>query len=1218
MKTFFVSIYKFFAQHRVIFYATLVASLVLLSVIASDVKIDENLTSFFPKGMDSRTEFVMKHQKALDKVVVIVSLPDTSDADVYDMIDAAEAYADSLTTVMGDAVSISLYYDDTTEDEMMGEVQKNMRLLLTDDDFGEMDIVTSDSAISARMKQNKDLMMSPLSTGLKRILAFDPLGLSTRALMSLRSLADNEQLTLTDGYLMDREQRNLMMTIELPEGFEKTGSNTQTVSEIRSIAQEKARLSGLDFYVYGAPLVAVANSERVKQDECLTMSVAVVLIVVVLTLVFRRKRTLVLVIAPVIFGGLFALAGVSLIGQPLSLMAIGAGAAVLGVALSYSIHMLTHNLHTHSIEELIADMAYPMTVGSITTIGAFVGLIFTNSKLLSDLGIFASLALVGTLVFSLIFLPHFIKAEEHETRSGTMTWIERAAGYDYSRNRWLVGGLAVLTIVCLFCFSDVRFDGDMTKLNYRGDEWLEASEKKLTEISGFDGNRASLTVVGETLPEVLNNAAHLASQCDAMIGKGIRSYSTIAPTLLKSDSLQRHNIDKWQTYWTEEKKAHVISTLRAEAQKNGFAATAFEAFEQMIETECSLDTITADEVLESPIYATWFAEVDGVLMMNFNLELDPTESDEVLAALDTEQGVVVTDMGYHVKKATSVIVDDFNTILIISSLLVALALLLSYGRVELFVMTFLPMTISWVIILGLMALFGVEFNFVNIILSTFIFGVGDDFSIFIMDGLLSEYRDKKKILTSHKTAIALSAFAVVGGLGAHVFAQHPAVRSIGLLSIFGLVAVILTSYIVQPVLFRLFISDATQKGSPWTVKALIRTTFYYGYFALAYLMCIVLMGVLFCVPMGKWRRKLIVRKFICGFMRSAHWLLAHYYTLLRRDKLDLAEPRIIIANHQSLVDISLFLAADPKIVFVTKTWVNRLPLIGPLVNYCGFCSTGEGTDQMEQSLKEYVEHGYSVVIFPEGTRTEDGEIHRFHKGAFQLAADFGLKILPVLFYGNGNMLSKHQPMRFHRTQMLMVSLPLVDINDASLGDTLRDKVHAVQSMMRASFDSLRREYVDAKEVNPYYRELISNSLIYKSAKARKFVVSELKHNHLYDDIAKSIYTTHHDANVVVLDQKNSPQAMLLTCYLALYSRRKVVYCNECATPDDSLYLSDFMNKLRSVEVCVGESLSIGERLKADDYLITCNSHSPQSSVVRQSDRRFEIADIINPKRKDHE
>ena len=136
---------------------------------------------------------------------------------------------------------------------------------------------------------------------------------------------------------------------------------------------------------------------------------------------------------------------------------------------------------------------------------------------------------------------------------------------------------------------------------------------------------------------------------------------------------------------------------------------------------------------------------------------------------------------------------------------------------------------TWVIILGLMAMLGIEFNIVTIILSTFIFGIGDDFSIFIMDGLLSEYKTGRRMLDTHKTAIFFSAFTVVVGLGALIFARHPALHSLALISLFGIVAVVLVSYTVQPVLFRMLVSSQTEKGgAPYTLGSLITPSTHSG------------------------------------------------------------------------------------------------------------------------------------------------------------------------------------------------------------------------------------------------------------------------------------------------------------------------------------------------------------------------------------------------------
>lgn len=50
-----------------------------------------------------------------------------------------------------------------------------------------------------------------------------------------------------------------------------------------------------------------------------------------------------------------------------------------------------------------------------------------------------------------------------------------------------------------------------------------------------------------------------------------------------------------------------------------------------------------------------------------------------------------------------------------------------------------------------------------------------------------------------------------------------------------------------------------------------------------------------------------------------------------------------------------------------------------------------------------------MIVFPEGTRSADGKIGRFHKGAFYLAGELGLDILPICLYGNGMISSKRQP-----------------------------------------------------------------------------------------------------------------------------------------------------------------------------------------------------------------
>jgi predicted RND superfamily exporter protein len=112
------------------------------------------------------------------------------------------------------------------------------------------------------------------------------------------------------------------------------------------------------------------------------------------------------------------------------------------------------------------------------------------------------------------------------------------------------------------------------------------------------------------------------------------------------------------------------------------------------------------------------------------------------------------------------------------------------------------MVLSWFMVQGYMALIGLEFNLVSIIISTFIFGVGVDYSIFITEGLLSQARTgNNDVLTWHKVAIFFSAIILVIVVTSLLFAVHPAIRSIGLSTLIGMASTIMISYSLQPFVF---------------------------------------------------------------------------------------------------------------------------------------------------------------------------------------------------------------------------------------------------------------------------------------------------------------------------------------------------------------------------------------------------------------------------------
>lgn len=112
------------------------------------------------------------------------------------------------------------------------------------------------------------------------------------------------------------------------------------------------------------------------------------------------------------------------------------------------------------------------------------------------------------------------------------------------------------------------------------------------------------------------------------------------------------------------------------------------------------------------------------------------------------------------------------------------------------------MAVSWLWILGIMALFGMQFNIVNIILATFIFGQGDDYTIFMTEGAMYEYAYRRKMLASYKHSIIISALIMFIGIGTLIVARHPALHSLAEVTIAGMFSVVLMAYIFPPLVFK--------------------------------------------------------------------------------------------------------------------------------------------------------------------------------------------------------------------------------------------------------------------------------------------------------------------------------------------------------------------------------------------------------------------------------
>lgn len=1097
MTQFFIGLYDYFERHKILFYLSLISCVLLMGFFALQVRFEENITQFFPDTKDSQNTIkVFDNLKIKDKIIIMLSSADTChQVEPDSLIEAAGQLQQTLTEKAGGTLIKGIFAQ--VDQSLIGGatdfVYEHLPLFLTDTDYQRFDSLLTEKGIQAIMQKNYTNLLSPAGIALRSYILRDPLGLGSEALKHLQDFQLEANYEIYDEHIFSKDGSTLLMFITPVFSTGSTGKNDELIKileeELQHVQGESPTIRAEYF---GGPSVGVYNARQIKKDTILTSSLALLIIIVFISLVFKRKRSIPLIITPVLFGGLFALFLIFFIKGSISAIAVGAGSAVMGIALSYSIHMLAHQNHVSTVQQLIKEIAYPLTVGSFTTIGAFMGLIFTSSDLLRDFGLFASLALVGTTLFCLIYLPHFLKGQADVKQGRVLRIIEKINAYSYEKNKWLVGGILLITIICLFTSQKVGFNNDMMSLNYEP-QHLKQSEEKLMQLFDSDEKTVLFVSVGKDMNQATETYAITNQKLSTLKDQGLIKDYASASQFLISPQEQQLRLKRWKDYWTDEKQQQIRKQLETAATEYRFRPGSFDPFYQWLNQPFGEYHYTAQEDdLSGKLLNEWQTSADSITMLISQIRISDQNKETVYQNFSKTQDVVIFDRSYFANKWVSAINDDFYLILYISSFLIFFALWFSYGRIELTLMSFLPMLVSWVIILGLMGILGIEFNIINIILSTFIFGIGDDFSIFIMDGLQNKYRTGQKVLNSHKTAIFFSAFTTVVGMGALVFAKHPALQSISLISILGMIAVVLVAYTIQPLIFRFFIAGPASKGlPPYTLIGLIRTVLLFLLFFIGCIFLRVLIAVLYLVPV----RKSSKQRLVCRLIQITCKGILLLATAVKKEHINKANerfqhPAIIIANHQSFIDILVLLSLSSKILMVTNHWVWHSPFFGAIIRYVDFYYIGEGYEQYMERMRKKVKEGYSIAIFPEGTRTYNGKMKRFHKGAFYLAETLQLDILPILLYGNNKIIAKAQPFNIRKGIIYTEILPRIPADDLSFGTTYQERTKRISAYMKEGYARICREKNTTD--NPAFYEALIQNYIYKGPVVEWYIRIKVK------------------------------------------------------------------------------------------------------------------------------
>ncbi|MCQ2286438.1 MAG: MMPL family transporter [Bacteroidales bacterium] len=1164
MRNLFASLYLYFKKHKILLFSILIIIVGVCVGSSFRLRMNEDIMSVMPKNEETdRVNFVFRNLSSADKMIFKIAPCDTAaDVDPDELIVLADAFAESLVALESEDLlkEVLCEVDETQVLDVMDFVWENLPYFLTEQDYEVMDTLLTREKIAETIAQDKEMLTSPMGPVYRQALLADPLHFSTPVMKQLGGFQVSNQYQTYGGHIFSKDYKSLMIFVTPFYSSSDTYHNELLVKKINDLVTQYQQSSS-DYRItyFGAAAVAVANARQIKQDSTWSILIALAIIVVLLAFYFRNWRSMVLLLLPIAFGGGFAIAVIALFKGTISAIALGTGSIIFGIAIDYSLHFLIHFREQPSVIQTIKEVSFPLLVGSTTTIAAFVSLMFLNSDLLSDFGFFASFTLIGTILFVLLFLPHFLKENAAFMGKPKSSVWNRIAEYKIENNKLIVCGVVVITIVC-YLFSDkVKFESDMHKINYMTQEQKQAFE----ELSHSTTLSQQLTYVaseGKSLDEALSHQELLNGKIDSLQSVGvIKSHSGIG-NFFPSSKLQQERIARWNSFW-QSRRDEVQRVFDEECVKAGFEKDAFERFKSILNSNYEVKNKEDFAPLYNSFLKEFLIESEDKSAVVTLVYTAPEYAQNVCHIVDNEENSFAFDATTLTKSMLDELKFDFNYLLWICGMVVLAFLFISFGNFEITLITFLPMTIAFVWILGLMSIFDIRFNIINVILATFIFGIGDDYSIFIMEGLLYEYAYGKKMLSTYKTAVILSAVTMFIGIGALIVAKHPAMFSLAQVTIIGMISVAVVAYVVAPAIFKWMTTrNGVKRARPVTLWDLCKTIFSFLIFIL-FSAAITVFGFFVLTLGGKTKKhKEQFHTFLCkSFQLLIKWMPQVTYRLHNPLNEDFSKPGVIIANHQSHLDLLYILALNPKIICLTNQWAWKSPFYGAVLRYADFHPVSDGLENSLDSLRKAIDNGYSILVFPEGTRSERCEILKFHQGAFYLAKNLNVDLIPILLHGVGHVLHKGEfILRKGRVTMQILDRISPDAEIFTESKRLQEVVKSVRHQFIEEFARLRNEV----ETPDYFAHWVQQNYLYKGKSIYAAAKARLKENNNFVEKIAELPDT---GECVIVDEGQGEFALMaalvkreLQLTVVMRSEDAIALASHCAARPANL--KEFVRK----------------------------------------------------------
>lgn len=802
--------------------------IVLISAAAATrLHLDPDVLNLIPRSNREVKEFrdLLRDTGTLDFHVVVVEFPKGSDPAAYfPLLDSIgerlrrSQRMESVTWHLPDAIS------------MIDRVIPYSLLVLTPRELDAVAARLTDASIAATVERNRALLQTPQSTVAKQLVRLDPFNLLPVYAEKLHSAGAGLKIDFSTGYYVSSDHvaaiiiaRPLHPAQDLP--FSRAVIDETRVITAQALGEFRAANSTVTPPAIGftGGYAIAANDERIIQRDMVINSITSMVGVLGLYLyAYRRPSAMLYAAAPmtaaiVITFGLGAVTYGTLSAASTGFAALLAGLGLDFMTVLYERYVDERNRGAEvedAVRTLMRHTLPGVIVGALTTAATFYAFLATEFRGMTELGFLTG---SGILIFLLcvIFLFPAVLIIVERRRAGKRELRVHALGsggivrMSLARPRPVIVIWTVIVIVTAIAAKDVTFNDSLQGLRATGNEAVRMQQEVTTRF-GQSFDAMMYAVRGASSREAIARTDAAMPELEAMARNGtIGSYQSIT-TFLPSETQQRAVIERLrQGADSEFSFARIERTFRRALAEHGFRASAYDdvlplfaqAFGQRqpltVET---LERLGLGETVQRFLKKTSSGTMSIVYVYPVSGQWPRFLPAELQRFRARHPEGVLTGVNLVSETLRTITHADVSRASLIGFTLVFALVWLGFRSFLRACFVFVPFIAGCTCMLGFMAAFGLEFNFMNAFVGLMLVGTATDYAVYMLERYDEAPDDFPENALETGRAVTLAALMSVVGFASFAISHYPGVRSIGLASVVGIALSCLASITLLPAL----------------------------------------------------------------------------------------------------------------------------------------------------------------------------------------------------------------------------------------------------------------------------------------------------------------------------------------------------------------------------------------------------------------------------------